>query len=225
MDSVEKNISETPVMPRRFGFWGGSFNPPTIAHEALAHFIVEKLALDRLFWVVSPHNPEKDVATLAPFNHRFQMVKNITDQYDTFNVTDIEQRNNSSWTIDTVRSLRQEYPHDALFFMMGTDNWLGFHNWGRDYEQILDNVSLVILNRPGYESAHKAESSRIFKDVQVTNPSLLQKAGTWCIVDNPSFDMAATNVREALQRGEKPEQIASHTLDYIEQNNLYQLTV
>lgn len=206
----------------RIGLFGGSFNPPTMAHKALSEFVLDALGLNELIWIISPHNPDKDPATLAPFDHR----KNMVDKYLKNNVnmksTDIEQRNNSSWTIDTVRSLRQLYPHEALFFIIGADNWQNFHLWGRDYEEILDHVSLIILERPGYEKAKNAESSRIFADKHVETADRLEPFGTWYILPHPQIDVAATQIREALQQGKEPPHLHSDIHDYIKEHNLYQ---
>lgn len=206
---------------QRIGLWGGSFNPPTLAHRAMADFVFDALTLDKLFWIVSPHNPEKDPATLAPFEHRVRMVEQAVIDHDGMQPHDIEQRNHSSWTIDTVRALRAEYPDASLFFIMGTDNWLNFHNWGRDFEQILDNVSLVVLNRSGYDSNETAESTRLFSEKRVASPDFLAPKGTWCIVENPQIETSATLTRTMLANGAKPTNIETEILDYIKENNLY----
>lgn len=207
---------------KRIGIFGGSFNPPTTAHKELADFIYHELDLDHLLWMVAPHNPEKDPASLAEFNHRYQMVDLYLKDRPMMQPSDIEQRNQSSWTIDTVRLLRAQHPDDALFFIIGTDNWLNFHLWGRDFEEILlKNVSLVIMERPGYDAAIHAESSRIFADNRVSNPAELKPFGSWCIVSNPSFDVAATNIRKALKKGEKPQHLDAEIHEYIKKHGLY----
>lgn len=211
----------TPRTGPRIGLWGGSFNPPTLAHRAMADFVFDALKLDTLFWIVSPHNPEKDPATLAPFEHRFRMVEHAVGDHDAMHPHDIEQRHNSSWTIDTVRALRAEHPDAALFFIMGTDNWLNFHNWGRDFEQILDNVSIVVLNRSGYDSNETAESTRLFANRRVASPDFLAPSGTWCIVENPQIETSATLTRQALRTGETPDNIHNNILNYINKNKLY----
>lgn len=217
MHLTEKN----GVNAERIGIFGGSFNPPTIAHKALADFVFDALSLDRLLWVVAPHNPEKDPSTLADFSHRYQMVDKYLHDRPNMQPSDIEQINNSSWTIDTVRSLREIYPDQALVFIIGTDNWLGFHQWGRDHEQILDNVSIVVLERPGYESAKHAQAGENFKHLHVESPSDLKPFGSWSILQNPQYDMAATQVRQALQQGKAPPHIADEIYDYIKENQIY----
>jgi nicotinate-nucleotide adenylyltransferase len=206
---------------KRIGLWGGSFNPPTLAHKALANYAFSALKLEELHWIVTPQNPEKDALTLAPFKHRLQMVDRILQDHNGMLANDIEHRQGSSWTVNTVKALRKEMPDDYLFFMMGTDNWLGFHLWGDDFSEIFDYVSIVVFNRPGLTPNEQAEASKIFSERRVTSPDNLQKSGSFYILDNPLYDMSATQVRQALVNGELPEQITADTLQYINDNNLY----
>lgn len=207
---------------KRIGLFGGSFNPPTTAHKALADFVFTELSLDQMFWVIAPHNPDKDPATLADFDHRFQMVDLYLQDREHMQPNDIEQQNQSSWTIDTVRLLRAAYPDDALFFITGADNWLGFHLWGRDFEEILTkNVSIVVLERGGYDHAEQAESSHLFADRRVATPEQLKPFGSWCIVKNPSYHVSATQVRQALQSGKTPSDLDDKVYEYIKNHNLY----
>lgn len=206
---------------RRIGLWGGSFNPPTIAHKALAEYAFSSLKLDEMHWIVTPHNPEKDISTLAPFEHRLKMVNQVLQDNPSMQSSDIEQRLGSSWTINTVKALRNEFPDDYLFFMMGTDNWLGFHLWGDDFAEILDYVSIVIFNRPGLDHNDTAEATKIFHDHRVQSPDNLKKSGSFYILDNPIFDMSATEVRNALRNNQPTDYITSETLSYINENNLY----
>jgi nicotinate-nucleotide adenylyltransferase len=206
---------------KRIGLWGGSFNPPTLAHKALSDYAFLTLKLDELHWIVTPHNPEKDVLTLAPFEHRFAMVNQLLQDQTERQASDIEHRLRSSWTINTVKALRKEYPDDYLFFLMGTDNWLGFHLWGDDFAEILDYVSMVIFNRPGLDLAETAKATELFAERRATSPDDLKKSGSWFILDNPIFNMSATEARTLLQQGELPTQLAPETLEYIQQNKLY----
>lgn len=207
--------------PKRIALWGGSFNPPTIAHKALSLFTFNELRLDALYWIVSPHNPEKDIATLAPFKDRYVMVQQLLHDQPAMIACDIEETLGSSLTVNTVRVLRKQMPDNKLFFMMGGDNWLGFHQWAGGAQDILEQVSIIVLNRPGFDAIERAEATRIFADKRVDHPDKLTSAGSWYVLDNPSFDMSATQVRHALQEGQETQMIAPETLAYIQEHNLY----
>ncbi len=205
----------------RIGFFGGSFNPPTIAHKALADFAFESCGLDRLMWIVSPHNPEKDIKTLAPFADRLAMVEQVLAYRPQMSPSDIEQNLGTSYTIHTVRKLRQKYPDDTLIWFMGTDNWEGFHLWGTDYEKILHNVSIVVLERPGYSNVETCLSSATFSDQHVTSPQDLKPFNSWTVLSNELMDVAATEVRKAAGLGIKHEHITDETWAYIVEHGLY----
>lgn len=205
----------------RIGLWGGSFNPPTIAHKALADFAFQALSLDRLLWIVSPQNPLKDATTLAPFPDRLAMVGQVLADRPAMTPSDIEQQLGSSYTISTVRHMRKQHPDDFLFTLMGTDNWQKFHLWGDDRAGIFDNVSIVIFKRPGYEGIMDFISSHEFKDRYVSSPDLLKPFGSWTVVENPQMDIAATKVRESMGNGVKHPHIAEETWGYIREKGLY----
>lgn len=207
---------------RRIGLWGGSFNPPTLAHKALADFTFSQLELDEMRWVICPHNVEKDPATLAPFEHRYAMVDMVLCNDEYMIPDDIEQKQGSSLTVDTVSFFREKYPEDYLFFLMGADNWLGFHKWGdRDTKAIFDKVSIIVMHRPGYPSLSTAVSNELFAEKQVHTVQSLKKSNSFLIIENPLYDVAATNVRKQIANNQHPEHIDKDVFDYIKKHNLY----
>lgn len=205
----------------RIGLWGGSFNPPTIAHKALADFAFDALSLDALWWIVSPHNPLKDIKTLAPFQHRLAMVTQFLADRPHMLPNDLESGLGTSFTINTVRHIRQSHSDDTLFWFMGMDNWQNFHLWGDEHAHIFDYVSIVVLQRPGYGDVKDHLSSEEFKDRFVSDPQSLKPFGTWTVLENPIMDIASTYVRAAIAKGEKHAHITDEIWDYIQQNNLY----
>jgi nicotinate-nucleotide adenylyltransferase len=206
---------------KRIGLWGGSFNPPTLAHQALAEYAFSALNLHELLWIVTPHNPEKDVQSLAPFAHRLAMVKQVLVNDTRMQVSDIEQRLGSSLTVNTVKYFRECFAEDHLYFLMGADNWLGYHGWGQDRHDIFDYVSLIIFNRPGCGRLEEAAATREFAERRVDQPRELKKSGTWCLIDNPLYDISATTIRRQLTLGELPTDLAPETLKYIRIHGLY----
>lgn len=211
--------------PKRIGIWGGSFNPPTVAHKELADFIVEKLDLAFLHWLVCPQNPLKDKAMLAPFAHRLAMVEQVIATHPRMVADDTEQRLGLSLTVNTLRHLRQTtFINQDLYFIIGADCWQQFHLWGDDRAENFDYASFVVLRRPHYDGLEHFVSTHEFAARRVNNPQELQPSGTWCVVDNPVFDMSATQVRAALYQGNPVPMIADQTLAYINAHGLYKKT-
>src|SRR3972149_3015122 len=102
--------------PEKIGLLGGTFDPPHIAHLIIAQEVLEKLKLDRIWFVPSfiPPHKRNDKVTLA--RHRLQMVKLAISQNRKFKVSDIElERKGMSFTVDTLREIHLKWPEIRLY--------------------------------------------------------------------------------------------------------------
>ena len=205
----------------RIGIWGGSFNPPTLAHKAMADEAFKLLQLDEMWWIVAPHNPLKDIATLAPFENRMEMVKLVLAPGSSMKASDLEQRLKSSITTNTLSHIRADYPEDSIFLLMGMDNWETLHLWGDDHPQLFGYASIAVFKRPGYSGFEKAPATLEFADKRVMSADEIKKSGSWYLMDNVQMDVAATRIRKSLSQGEIPDSIDPVVLDYIRQKGLY----
>jgi nicotinate-nucleotide adenylyltransferase len=137
------------------GLLGGSFNPAHGGHRAISLAAMEALGLDELWWLVSPGNPLKEKAGMAPLAARYASAR-AQARRSRIKVTAIERELGSPYTIDTVRSLLRLYPHRRFVWLMGADNLAQFHRW-RDWRRIARSLVIAVPMRPGYEeAAHRA---------------------------------------------------------------------
>jgi nicotinate-nucleotide adenylyltransferase len=142
----------------RIGLLGGSFNPAHSGHRRISLFATRALALDELWWLVSPGNPLKEGAEdMAPFQARFvsalEMAKGAP-----IRASDFEQRAGTRYTVDTVRELKRRYPNDRFIWLLGSDTLTNFHKW-RDWRGLAREVPIAVIRRPGYDStAHAARA-------------------------------------------------------------------
>lgn len=135
------------------GLFGGSFNPIHIGHLLLANHLCEFGGLDELWFMVSPRNPLKQQSDLLDDRERLKLVELATEEYEKFRVSDFEFRlPRPSYTVDTLRALKEAYPERDFRLIIGADNWQIFPRW-KDYEQILAENRLLIYPRPGYPLA------------------------------------------------------------------------
>lgn len=135
----------------KIGILGGSFNPIHIGHLVLADEVREKLKLDKIIFIplyLAAHKEEKDL--LAPLE-RLKMVRMALKGNPCFEASDIEvKRQGKSYTIDTLRSLREKYPaRDKFFFIVGSDA-LGYLSSWKDIDQVMKLAKLVVALRPNY---------------------------------------------------------------------------
>jgi nicotinate-nucleotide adenylyltransferase len=150
---VPRLPSFTPGM--RIGLLGGSFNPPHEGHALITRLARRRLALDRVWWLVSPGNPLKSPSGLAALKARMEAARRL-DVGPRVVVSDIEAQIGSRFTYDTLLWLKRRAPRVKFVWIMGADNLRQFHLW-RHWRQIADLVPIVVVDRPG--STLKAISS------------------------------------------------------------------
>ena len=139
----------------RIGLLGGSFNPPHEGHALVTKLALSRLALDRVWWLVTPGNPLKSQAGLAALNARVEAARR-RDVGPRVVVTDVEARIGSRFTYDTFLWLKRRAPGVHFVWIMGADNLRQFHLWRR-WRAIADLALIVVIDRPG--STLKAISS------------------------------------------------------------------
>jgi nicotinate-nucleotide adenylyltransferase len=142
----------------RIGLLGGSFNPAHSAHRRISLAAIETLGLDEVWWLVSPGNPLKEGAKdMAPFDARIASAVAMARRA-WIRVSDVEQREGTRFTIDTVRLLKRRYPRHRFVWLLGSDTLGNFHKW-RDWRGLAREVPIAVIPRPGYDSsAHAARA-------------------------------------------------------------------
>jgi nicotinate (nicotinamide) nucleotide adenylyltransferase/ribosome silencing factor RsfS/YbeB/iojap len=133
---------------RRIGLLGGSFNPAHRGHLHLSLTALKRLDLDEIWWMVSPQNPLKPVAGMAPFAERLEQARQAAAGIRRVRVTDIEDRlGGSYYTADTLRSLTRRYPDLRFVWLMGGDNLVQLPRWAR-WAEIFRTMPIAVFDRP-----------------------------------------------------------------------------
>jgi len=130
------------------GLLGGSFNPAHGAHRRLSLAALDQLALDEVWWLVSPGNPLKPAAGMAPLEVRLGSARAMARRAR-IRATAIEAHLHTRYTIDTVRALVRRFPDRQFIWIMGADIIGEFHRW-RDWRRLAALVPIAIVVRPGY---------------------------------------------------------------------------
>lgn len=136
--------------PLRVGLLGGSFNP---AHEGHLHVSLEalkRLRLDRVWWLVSPQNPLKPRAGMAPFADRFASAVAMA-RHPRIRVLDLERRFGTTYTVDLLRRLAG-WQHHRFVLLLGADNLAQLPRW-RHWEEIVARVPVAVVERHPYARA------------------------------------------------------------------------
>jgi nicotinate-nucleotide adenylyltransferase len=133
----------------RIGLLGGSFNPAHGGHRAISLFAREALGLDEVWWLVSPGNPLKPKAGMAPLAARLGSAQKIARRAP-IRVTAVERELGTRYTADTLRRLSLRYPKCRFIWLMGSDNLAQFHRW-RSWRNIARAMPIAVIARPGYD--------------------------------------------------------------------------
>jgi nicotinate-nucleotide adenylyltransferase len=149
----------------KIGLFFGSFNPIHIGHLVLANFMLEFTGLERIWFVISPHNPLKEKKTLLKDNHRLQMVRLAIGEHTKMKASNIEfDLPQPSYTVNTLAHLTDKFPEHEFALIMGSDNLGSFHKW-KNYEYILQHHQIYVYPRPGMDGGIlKAHSSIHFTE-------------------------------------------------------------
>ncbi len=136
----------------RIGLFGGSFNPPHAGHALVCAIALRRLRLDSLWLMVSPGNPLKEAAGLAPLAERMAAARRLTRD-SRVKVTGFEAKIGARYSYQTVEHLLQACPGVKFVWIMGADNLADFFRWRR-WRDIARKLPILVIDRPG--STHRA---------------------------------------------------------------------
>ncbi len=156
---------------------GGSLNPAHGGHRRISLFALEALGLDEVWWLVSPGNPLKPAAGMAPLAARVGAAAREA-RLAPIRVTAIERELGTRYTIDTIRALAQRYPKTEFVWLMGADNLAQFHRW-RDWRGIARAMPIAVIARPGYDAAAIASPAMAWLRRYRVSPASLKTRGRW----------------------------------------------
>jgi len=136
---------------RPIGVFGGTFDPIHYGHLRSAFEMLQALSFEEMRFVPCGDPPHRGV-THASAEQRFHLVDCAIGEQEGFIADDRElRRDGPSYTIDTLASLRQEFPKRSLGLIVGMDAFLGLPGWHR-WDDILDVAHIVVAHRPGWKA-------------------------------------------------------------------------
>lgn len=200
-------------MKKRYGFFGGCFNPVTNAHINLANLVVEKYNLDKLIFVPMGNKYQKQ--DLIEEKYRYEMLKIIVKSYEKLEVSDIELNLQESLTmLQAFEEIQKQYKDSENYFIIGADNLTKLMNLP-ELENLAKNYQYIVIERETCTSADEIAS----------NPILMRfKAHFNLLEDNPYKQISSTEVRKLLQEKQEKEisqMIPKEVYEYIKENELY----
>jgi nicotinate-nucleotide adenylyltransferase len=165
------------TVPHRIGLLGGSFNPAHGGHRRITRFSIDALGLDEVWWLVSPGNPLKPVAGMAPLGARLRSAA-IQARRAPIVPTAIEAHLRTRYTVDTLKALRRRYPKREFVWLMGADNLAQFHRW-KDWREIARTLPIAVIARPGYNGTALASPAMAWLRRYSVTAAGFRKRGQW----------------------------------------------
>ena len=216
----------------KIGLMGGSFDPVHAGHLRAAEEISERLALDEVVFIPTLISPHKSSETMAAPSHRLNMLNLSAKLNPRFKVSDMElHREPPSYTIDTLRALKQSDPENGYYFIMGCELFAEIDTW-KDFAELFNYSSFVVLRRPGYDFADSASPiplalendfrySYSDKGMEVFAH---KSSNELFFIDIAGMRVSSTEVRELAGRGNSLRYLVPREVEgYIAENGLYHL--
>lgn len=200
-------LTPSPPHTLTIALFGGSFNPPHVAHLAVAEAAAEAAGLARVRWIPTATAPHKRGApAVVAAEHRLAMTRLAVEGNARFAVSDLEvRRGGISYTVDTLRALGAAHPGADLVLLLGGDSLADLTTW-REPEAILDLARLVVYRRPGFAEAG-------------VPPEVLART---LFVDAPLLDLSGTALRARIAAGRTVRYLVPDAVcAYIERHGLY----
>lgn len=185
---------------RRIGILGGSFNPAHAGHCHIADTALKQLGLDEIWWMVSPQNPLKSPADMAPFATRFSsaMAAASGSGYAKFmRISTLEDTSGLTQTALTLHHIKSRCPKARLVWVMGADNLASFHQWHRP-ETIAKKMSIAVVNRPGARASGLGGRGARIAGLRLSPRRLAAAkfpARHWCFINAKLDHHSATLIR------------------------------
>jgi nicotinate-nucleotide adenylyltransferase len=201
----------------RVGLLGGTFNPPHYGHLKLAELGLEVLGLDQVRFIPTAAPPHKPVPAGDPDGPaRIRLLEEALAACGRpYRVEPLEvERGGTSYTVDTLEALAAREPGCGWIFLMGSDQLAGFPDWRRP-GRILELASLAVAPRPGCPDPEPPILAGR------TRPRWSGGPGELVWLPGTGLDLASTELREELGRGETPPGIPPQVMAAILRERQY----
>ena len=201
------------------GIFGGTFDPIHNGHIQSVESLLKELEFKRIYLLPSSTPPHRQ-PTSTSAKDRLKMVSLAVADNEKLTADDREARQSGkSYTIDTLKSFRQEFSHRSIAFIVGMDAYLNMPEW-KQWEQFLDYAHIIVMKRPGYHLTSQSwgEEFKTGSEMRLTQ----MKLGHVYFADSNLIDISSTQIRERLAAGLSVQTLLSASvINYIKRKQLY----
>lgn len=187
----------------RIGIFGGAFDPVHLGHLITAEQAREQGRLDQV-WFLPTFQPPHKSRSLTPFHHRVEMLELAIAGHEAFRVNTLEkERAGPSYTVDTLRLLKEKHPTEEFHLIVGGDCVPDLPSW-RDPQGIAAQADLVVVSRP---------------DTPAQEPPAYFR---WQRIDTLLIQISSTDIRQRLSQRQTIRYLVPRAVEcYLTQHKLY----
>ena len=199
---------------KKYGIFGGSFNPIHYGHLMICEYIKEEMGLDKVIFIPTGNPPHKELELSAEY--RYEMVRLAISPNPDFEISDIETtRVKKSYTVDTIRELKKIYKDEKLYFLIGLDSLFQLKTWMK-IGDLSQEIEFVVALRPGY-----LDKEEINKEIDFLRENFGTKIN---LIKTPLYEISSTDLRDRIREGKSLRYlIPKKVLDYIEESGFYKV--
>jgi nicotinate-nucleotide adenylyltransferase len=186
----------------KIGILGGTFDPPHYGHLLMANEVRFKLNLDEVWFMPNHQPPHKIKLSQTTNDDRYQMLQRAIEDHPPFRIETIEfSRSGPSYTIDTIKILKGQYPDVQFYFIIGADMIEYLPKWHQIHE-LVQLIQFVGVKRPGFKEG--------------SNFPILY-------VDAPQFEISSQMIRSRVRNMETTRYLLPESVrEFIKENHLYE---
>jgi nicotinate-nucleotide adenylyltransferase len=187
------------------GIFGGTFDPIHFGHLRTAFELLQALRLNEMRFMPAGNPPHRDI-TVASAEVRLAMVQAATQGQPGFVVDDREiRREGLSYSVDTMRTLRADFPDRSLCLIVGMDAFLGLPKW-HQWRELLELAHLVVAHRPGWRAPSMGPLGELLVDRGTGRIGDLHESRAGCIYIHAvtQLEISSTELRKMITAGRDP---------------------
>lgn len=188
------------------GLYFGTFDPIHRGHINIVNFLIDNCLVEKVWFVVTPENPDKISNNLTDFIHRYEMVKIEVKDNNNLLASDVELKlERPNYTINSLRYISNAFPDNNFSLIIGEDNLINFKKW-KNYKEIMNNFKIYVYPR----------KTRLKRDMKLLMSNNIE------MIEAPLIDLSSTNIRNIINDKNYAKQFISDSIyKYITTNNLY----
>lgn len=202
------------AMEKKIGIMGGTFNPVHYGHLLLAEQAREELLLDEILFMPSGNSYMKDQNEILDGEDRASMLALAIEGHPDFRLSRMElDRKGPTYTADTLLELKEKFPQNTYYFIMGADSLLMLENW-KNPDVILQNAVIAVAVRGAGNTEKIKLISMHLKNTYGANIQILSSR---------FVDISSSEIRQRIRDGKSIRYLLpEHVQEYILKNHLYQ---